>query len=417
MELREVKGLELAARYRITHSGGQWYVPSQTGSGQYRVNPFAPSCTCDDFALIGPRPCKHVFAVKYTIERERATGFSPAAMPAPEPVPRKTYRQDWPAYELASVREKDHFQELLADLCSGIPEPAPKGGRKGGRPSIPMRDAAFATIFKVYCGMSSRRFVCDLRDAADRGYMLKPIGYSAVTKMMEAEPLTPILYDLIRQTAAPFAEIETDFAVDSSGFCTNSYTRWHDVRHGDRTVQHWVKPHIIVGVRTNIVAAVEIHDKHTHDCNILPSLVETTSKTFTIREVSADKAYTATANFEAVARHGGTLYAPFKAKTTAKAGGIFEKMFHLFCLNREDYLRHYHNRSNVESTFSSVKRKFGEMVRSKTPTAQENETLCKFVGFNICCLIQAIYELGLSPRFWDRGDETERAVIPFPEVG
>ena len=34
-------------------------------------------------------------------------------------------------------------QDLLTDLCASLPEPAPKGGKKGGRPTVPMRDAAF----------------------------------------------------------------------------------------------------------------------------------------------------------------------------------------------------------------------------------------------------------------------------------
>ena len=95
--------------------------------------------------------------------------------------------------------------------------------------------------------------------------------------------------------------------------------------------------------------------------------------------------------------------------------GIFEKMWHLFCLNREDYLSHYHKRSNVESTFSAVKRKFGEMVRSKTETAQTNEVLCKFVCQNITCLISAVYELGLS--ILPRDDEDDGPpVLKFPGV-
>jgi hypothetical protein len=202
--------------------------------------------------------------------------------------------------------------------------------------------------------------------------------------------------------------------VDSSGFCTNSYTRWYDVKYGAKEQQHWVKPHIVTGVVTNCIAAVEIHEKRTHDAPVLPSLIATTAKTFTIREASADKAYTSGPNFEAVARHGGTLYAAFKNNTTGAVGGLFEKMYHLFCLNREEYLRHYHKRSNVESTFSAVKRKFGEMVRSKTDTAQRNEVLAKFVCQNVTCLISAAYELGL-PILPGEGEEAR--IIRFPGVG
>lgn len=61
---------------------------------------------------------------------------------------------------------------------------------------------------------------------------------------------------------------------------------------------------------------------------------------------------------------------------------------------------HYHERSNIESTFSLIKRKFGMVVRDKTPTTQVNETFCKVLCHNICVIIQSIYELGIKPTFW-----------------
>jgi len=75
-------------------------------------------------------------------------------------------------------------------------------------------------------------------------------------------------------------------------------------------------------------------------------------------------------------------------------------MFHYFYLNRDEFLGRYHQRSNVESTFSMVKAKFGDSVRSKLDVAMKNEVLCKCLCHNICCLIQATYELDLEPVFW-----------------
>jgi transposase len=66
----------------------------------------------------------------------------------------------------------------------------------------------------------------------------------------------------------------------------------------------------------------------------------------------------------------------------------------------ERVLESYHKRSNVESTFSMIKAKFGASVRSKTPVAQMNEVLCKVVCHNLCVLVQSIYELGIAPTFW-----------------
>ena len=64
-------------------------------------------------------------------------------------------------------------------------------------------------------------------------------------------------------------------------------------------------------------------------------------------------------------------------------------------------LAHYHKRSNAESTFSMIKRKFGDSLRGKTETAQVNETLAKVLCHNLVVLIHEMYALGVAP-FWGR---------------
>jgi hypothetical protein len=84
-------------------------------------------------------------------------------------------------------------------------------------------------------------------------------------------------------------------------------------------------------------------------------------------------------------------------------------MFLWYCYKREDYLSHYHKRSNVESTMAMIKSKFGDLLRSKTDTAMKNESLCKVICHNICCLIQSIHELGITANFWQKeGKAIER---------
>ena len=76
------------------------------------------------------------------------------------------------------------------------------------------------------------------------------------------------------------------------------------------------------------------------------------------------------------------------------------KMFHLYNLNRDEFLRHYYKRINVESTNAMIKAKFGDAIRSNTDTAMTNEALCKVLCHNLCCLIQSQYELGVNATFW-----------------
>lgn len=72
-------------------------------------------------------------------------------------------------------------------------------------------------------------------------------------------------------------------------------------------------------------------------------------------------------------------------------------------------MKKYHKRSNVESTFSAIKRKFGDSVLSKTDTAMKNEVLCKILCHNLTCLIQEQETLGIVPVFWKDEAEQDRA--------
>jgi len=65
----------------------------------------------------------------------------------------------------------------------------------------------------------------------------------------------------------------------------------------------------------------------------------------------------------------------------------------------EEFDRHYHLRSNAESTFGAIKRKFGESVKSKNRVAQENELLCKIIAYNITVLIHEMIQLNGTSEF------------------
>ena len=104
-------------------------------------------------------------------------------------------------------------------------------------------------------------------------------------------------------------------------------------------------------------------------------------------------------HFDAIDRYGATPFIAFKSNATGRGSKLWEKMFLHFQLRREDFLARYHKRSNVESTFSMIKAKFRDHVRSKTPVAMVNEVLCKIICHNICVLIQETHELCIEVDF------------------
>jgi transposase len=132
-------------------------------------------------------------------------------------------------------------------------------------------------------------------------------------------------------------------------------------------------------------------------------LVVDTVKNFEMEEVSADKAYLSKANLQTAIDNNAVPYIAWKSnsKATNKEGNhLWNKLFHYYALNQEKFLEHYHRRSNVETTFSMIKAKFGGSLRSKTRTAQINEALCKILAHNICVLNQSMFELGVKPGFY-----------------
>ena len=155
----------------------------------------------------------------------------------------------------------------------------------------------------------------------------------------------------------------------------------------------------MVGTTTNVITAIRVTDSNVNDCPELPALVMSTAKRFTMAETSADKAYLSHANLAAIEAVGSVPYIPFKSNSKGAGPAAWRRMWGLFMYKQADFLAHYHARSNVESTFSAVKRKFGGSVRSKSPVAQTNEVLCKALCFNLSMLVHAMHELGVEPSF------------------
>ena len=410
MDAREERGLQIAEHSKITKTPVGWKVPSQSGNGTYIVSldHGHPFCTCPDFESRS-QPCKHIHAVEFTIQKET----KPDGTETVTHSMKVTCTQEWPAYDNAQMHEEERFVELLRDLCNGISQPE----YGFGRPRLPLADVVFGVTYKAYSTMSGRRFMSSLREAETKKLVTKAPSFASNARYLENPELTPILKSLIEQSASPLRAVETDFAVDSSGFSTTTYARWFDHKYGKELKrQSYVKVHLMCGVKTHIVTSVECSPHETADTVELIPLLKKTAETFAVKEVSADKAYSSRRNLHAIQNAGGTPYIPFKGNAkgmgshTTSYDGLWHKMWHFYNFNREAFLSHYHKRSNVESVFSMIKTKFGGSVRAKTPTAQVNEVLCKVLCHNICCLIQSIFELGLEPTFWT--SDTKEAVVP-----
>ena len=299
----------------------------------------------------------------------------------------------WHNYNQSQTKEKALFVNILSDLCSLIPED--KHDSVGRKPAS-TKDVIFAMAMKEYLGISSRRVQSDLKLFKESGYMNSEIPFNTLLDHMERPELKSIFKELIEVSALPLKQIEADFAIDSTGFSVSRYVTYFDFKHKkDRRQKIWRKCYAVCGVKSNIVTSVEVTDGYVSDQMQFIPLANDTARNFEIRDFTADKGYLSSKHFALIKDLGGTAYIPFKSNTSGKSSdnnrSYFRRAYRYFRENREEYLNHYHKRSNIESTFSMIKRRFGNNVRCKKETSQDNEIYAKILAHNICVLVQELF--------------------------
>lgn len=394
---RKERGQLLLKSTRIVKtSAGFWRVTSQTNpSKQYivRYKGHEPKCNCADCTM-RKQKCKHIWAVEFYIKQE----IDEEGKITETKGIKVTYAQEWKAYDNAQTNEKLLFMRLLKDLTGSIEQPE----YSFGRPKIPLQEMFFNSAMKVYSTFSLRRFMSDVKIAKEMGLIDSVPCYSSIAHFIQNKEITKELIKLIKLSSLPLRETEVDFAGDSTGFSTSRFARWFDEKYGrERKHKIWLKAHVMCGVKTNIITGVTITEGYSNDSPQLASLIQQTAENFEVKEVSCDRAYSSKENLKLIEDEGAIPFIPFKSNVTGKQRGssIWGKMYHYFLYKHDEFLQHYHKRSNVETTFHMIKTKFKDNLRSKSQTAQVNELLLKILCHNICVVIQEMSELGIRGEF------------------
>jgi transposase len=249
----------------------------------------------------------------------------------------------------------------------------------------------------VYSQLSSRRAHTLYKNAEEREQIGRAPSYKAVNKLLNGEEIKPLLHRLLLLSSLPLKGVETNFAPDSSGFRTSLFNQYCVEKHNTKKEHKWVKAHILTGTKTNVIGSARITPGEGADSpQFKPMVREAYEGGFKIEEVEADGAYCSRENYNLVDELGGAAYIPFSANAPGRSKGspMWNKMYYYFIFNRDEFMEHYHQRSNVETTSMMVKTKFGDKLKSKNWPAQVKELLCKLFAHNIVVLIHEMPELG-----------------------
>jgi hypothetical protein len=216
--------------------------------------------------------------------------------------------------------------------------------------------------------------------------------------------LNNVLDELIEESSKPLAKIEHDFATDATGIKTKLFSSWYSLRCKKRIRKRdHLTIHATCGVKSTTVTALNVEIKKGKDNSIMREHIDKTNKNFRINEWSGDGIYWAKENCKKVTNIGGKPYFKCKKSWNGKQSGCpsWKEMNSESVNDSEKYGKHYHKRSNIESTNMSKKMLHGDRVYSKLDSAKKNEETLRWINHNLNVLNRAKHEWNIAPKFMD----------------
>ncbi len=357
-----------------------------------------PDDTYEDLNRVSKNIYRNVNPAKKEVQ-ERLTPYTPKNFGE-----KKTYPQDWAIYQKAASQEKLMFLRLLKDAVDFMMVEYEYQGN--GRPPVYYADMIKVLCIKSYNNYSSWRVESELRIARSMGIIDEVPKRSTILKYMQDEKVISMLHKLYKILAAPLADIEVYAAADATGI-SNKYgnTRWIKIRHTKEEEKHrreYSKLNIISGVKTNCICSAKITKGASHESPYFKELLDDTAKIFNIKEVSADAGYLSKDNVQAISDIGAAPFIMGKKNVNVPMRGpmsAWGAMLRMWKNHQMEFAEKYHKRSNVESTFGMMKRKFGDFCRSKKSQSQEAEILSRVCCHNAVVLAEALLSYDLRGGF------------------
>jgi len=298
------------------------------------------------------------------------------------------------AHDRAVTHQEDFIPDLLISLVEDLPLPTPSTGRK---PTYPLPALIVLLVLMVFWGMSYRRFIAHI---AHDYLLLARLGipraphYSVLNRAMDRLDPT-LLQDLIRRLA-DIMPPPRQIAFDATGISHTTGGEWFSMRLQKRRRRRFHGLHAAVDTDTLLITAAMVRRKPGGEASTLPSLLGQMS-TDRLEAVYGDKAYISRANVTLIDELGARAVIEPKRglSTLVKSHRAYAELVRGYYADPEEWKRRnrYGTRSLVESVFSTLKRRFGGSVRSRSDSRRTIEILLKVVCYNAdrLCYLACLY--------------------------
>ena len=242
-----------------------------------------------------------------------------------------------------------------------------------GPKTYELKQHALALLLKEAFKLSFRRVSKLLRLLG-----LDVPSYSALSKMRKRIPLW-IWNSLLVLTS----DVKNNFrvAVDGTGFSLSSPSSYY-VQRIDRKkpIKRFVKLSAFFSLDSRKFIALRIRARPRHDTKDFKYLLK---KNSSMKKIFADSAYDAEFIHKLCFKNG--IQTIIKPKKNVRKGFFRKKQLKNYSE------KEYHQRSNIEAGFSSLKRKYGTLVLSKSLVSQRAEIYCRAIAHNLSLINQETF--------------------------
>jgi hypothetical protein len=190
--------------------------------------------------------------------------------------------------------------------------------------------------------------------------------------------------------------------MDASGIRIIGRSIWYSIRVKKRISRRECdKIHIAICNDRLLILNWFITNRRKNDCPFFVRLLKPFKK---LGLVIADPGYLSRKNVQFVADRGGAAFIWIKKNVTLKGKGSFawRSMIRLFRTFQPLFKGIYNQRSKVEATFASLKKRYGDQLHSKKWHLRRREMAMRFIAYNVKLIVYLKYAKTYNLNCWVR---------------
>ena len=297
---------------------------------------------------------------------------------------------NWTAYSQARVNELRFVIKLIKENVDSVNLP-PKP-MQAGQPAKEASDLAKAVLLQQYMQVSERVAIGWIELLSPVLGITSNFEWRSLARAYEREDVRFILERVFEKSTEPVQGIATNFSGDSTGLEESRKDNYEVDAHG-KNASSYAKLTSFIASDFHVVTSYAL-TRNSGDCAVFEDAFQLTAEKQKPKIVCLDAGFVSRDICNAVASVGALPFIyPKRGLTLKKKGSkAWKDMLVSLVHNPQEWLRVYHERSNVECWHSMLKRRFSRPLQCKTLETQASEVCARITIANFTQLCTAFYE-------------------------